>query len=504
MTMAPKSWGTASLLLISLATLAACSYPVRNQALPPVKPTDEYDWKSLPSGDDTLVIVTASGGGTRAAALEMSVLQAMDRIRLVSGKTLAQRIDILSSVSGGSVTAAYVALNGVEKLRPPGGQTDLEKDFLRRDGMGAIAWAGLNPVGLAELATPNKERIDLLIDYLDRQLFRDATFADLRKRVSRPYLILNAGDMVEGTPFPFTQYTLDLLCSDLGSVKISTAVAASAAFPVALSPVTLKNYSGSSCTAERETNWVTNAEQYPTDWYVNPALRASERTAAAYFHGTKQYVHLLDGGISDNLGVSEPFRLLTGSQVAPHLTQEIATGQIRKIVFVMINARSFKPSRLDTEQATPGMLDMALGSIDSSIDRATFNTAERLRTLLGEEFRRAAQQAIDAAGRATDPALRADLIKQAANFRKAAANTRLLTVDFDAIEQDECRKAFHGIATSWTLSDQEIDALLLAGGALLAQDRSFNDMLAIVAGQFEGPLPRMADACAKVPKAPGG
>jgi hypothetical protein len=51
-----------------------------------------------------------------------------------------------------------------------------------------------------------------VIDYFDQQLFAKATFNDLVSAQPRPYLILNAADMVEGTPFPFTQYTMDLLC----------------------------------------------------------------------------------------------------------------------------------------------------------------------------------------------------------------------------------------------------------------------------------------------------
>jgi len=70
------------------------------------------------------------------------------------------------------------------------------------------------------------ERIDLFIDYLDRQLFSDATFEDLIERGRRPYLILNAADMVEGAPFSFTQFNMDLLCSNLTEMKISTSVAA--------------------------------------------------------------------------------------------------------------------------------------------------------------------------------------------------------------------------------------------------------------------------------------
>src|SRR5262249_42245480 len=151
----------------------------------------------------------------------------------------------------------------------------------------------------------------------------------------------------------------------------------------------------------------------------------------------KAYVHLLDGGIADNLGVAEPFRLLTGSDVVPRFANDIGQGRIRKIVFVMINARNFKTSALDRQQATPGMLDMALGAIDSSIDRATFNTGERLRTLLQTGFQATADQAA-----------RGGNHEVAANFREVAYNTEFIAIDFDAIPDvyAACRRNFHAIA----------------------------------------------------------
>ena len=464
-------------LLLALASLAACSYPIRNEAVP-VGNYPKYAWENLPAGDDTLVIVTASGGGTRASALAVSVLQATAQVKLASGRSLADKIDIVSSVSGGSVTAAYFALHGVAGLKT------FEDDFVRRDGMTPLIANLLNPFSLAALSMPAKERIDLLIDYFDRQLFKDATFDQLVKQNRRPYLILNSADMVEGTPFPFTQYTMDLLCSELRTMKISTAVAASAAFPVALSPVTLKNY----CTpaAPAKVGWLQDAAD--TLWYVNPARVAWQRTALAYASGQKQFIHLLDGGIADNLGISEPFRMLTAGDGAPRLAQGIASGRIKKIVFVMVNARSFKPSGLDKSAATPGVLDMALGSIDSAIDRTTFNTAERLRTLLQGQFEQFANEV-------NNPATKA-------NYRTAARNTQLITVDFDAIAAADCRRKFHSIATSWSLSNEEIDSLKAVGGALLVQDPNFARTLGMIGGRIEGPIASMDEACRLVPTPP--
>lgn len=463
-----------ALFLVALAGIAGCSYPIRNEAIGSVSHS-QYKWTDPGPNSlgDTLVIVTASGGGTRAAALSMAVLKTMDQVSLASGKSLADEIDVLSSVSGGSVTAGYFAMMGTAGLKT------LEDNFIRKDGMTPLLVRGLNPVGLAVLSTPKVERIDLFIDYLDQQLFKDATFQSLIGR--RPYLILNAADMVEGVPFPFTQYTMDLLCSDLTPMKLSTAVAASAAFPVALSPVTLKNYRP--CETKSPPGWLKQAAR--TSWYLDPPRVAWGRTASAYASGQKKYVHLLDGGIADNLGVSEPYRLLTGDDVAPLFKDDIAKGRIRKILFVMVNARSAKPSELDSRQATPGIVSMLTASIGSSIDRATFSTAERLRNLLMTDFRGIANDAEAAGAR--------DI---AANFRVVANNTRFIAVDFDAIGNPACRESFHSIATSWALSAREIDALNAMGEALLTQHPDFPAVLGMVDGRPNRPFTTIEAACA--------
>jgi NTE family protein len=468
-----------TLLVAACCVLAGCAYPPRNDVATMESKNHEYTWKSLPTDSlpRTLVIVTASGGGTRATALAMAVLQTLDHVKLPSGKSLADEVDVISSVSGGSVAAAYFAMHGADGLQ------ELEQSFVRQDGMSAILMRGLNPYGLATLATPSRERIDLLIDYLDRQLFHELTFGYLVQNKRRPYLILNAADMVEGVPFPFTQYSMDLLCSDLATMKISTAVAASAAFPGALSAVTLANYSP--CDVVKKPGWVDLAAT--GSWYNNPSRVTAGRVALAYADGSKKFVHLLDGGIADNLGVSEPFRLLTTSDESPLLFNEIQSGRIEQIVFVMVNARSFKPNRLDHDQATPGFIPMITASIDSSIDRATFGTAERIRQLLTEQLGHYAAEA-EAAGQ----------MEIATNLRKVASNTWFLPIDFDAIGKSDCRRRFHSIPTSWTLSKMQVDAVRAMGEALLSNHRDFPALLHALNATLDQDFPTIDDACGEL------
>lgn len=475
--------------LLVLALLG-CAYPTRNQEAQVISDSSGYRWDNLKPGklEDTLVIVTASGGGTRATALTLSVLSALDKVVLPGGGTLAREVDVISSVSGGSVAAAHFALAG------PDGFKALEDDFIRRDGIGALLGAGLNPVGLARLSTMGRERIDLLIDYLDRQLFEGARYQTLLDRGRRPYLLLNAADMVEGVPFAFTQRKLDLLCSDLARLPLATAVAASAAFPVALSPVTLTNYQPCAAVDGRRwpPAWVEASLDDPADpfaepslWYDNQRRATLGRAEYAYSLGRnapageqKRYVHLLDGGIADNLGVFEPYRMLTTRDTRPSFLADIDSGRITKLVFIVINARSFATSDLDRSPATPGMLDMLAASINAPIDRATASTADQLRDLLLDKFRQ-----LDLADKTA-----------AERFQKLGRNTALISVDFDAIADQGCRRKFQGIPTSWTLERAQIDAVLQVGGALLANDPAFADLLRITAAPRPA-LPSLKETC---------
>jgi len=469
-------------MLVFLLLVSGCSYPTRNQQANVINEFTGYRWQSLqPSGlEDTLVIVTASGGGTRATALTLSVLRALDAIKLASGASLAEEVDLISSVSGGSVAAGYFALKGTQ------GFDLLEENFIRQDGISTLLFNALNPLGLVRLATPGEERIDLLIDYLDETLFNEATYQSLMDKQRRPFLVLNAADMVEGVPFSFTQRKFDLLCSDLSSLSLATAVAASAAVPVAFSPVTLTNYSP--CPANQGKTgfpvWVKASLDKPgtqqSVWYSNPQRAIMARAENAYAQGKskKAYIHLLDGGITDNLGIFEPFRMLTSGDTQPSFFTRIDQHKITKLIFITINARSFAPSVLDQQQATPGIIDMLKTSIDAPIDRASAGTASQLRNLLFDQFRRMAGDD-----------------NQQKTYKELADHTALISIDFDAIVDPECRRKFQSINTSWSLDKEQIDALLMIGGALLQNNPEFENLLSLVGNPIRPPLPTVKEVC---------
>jgi predicted acylesterase/phospholipase RssA len=470
------------LMLLLALLITACSYPTRNQQATVISEKTGYRWhSSQPSGlEDTLVIVTASGGGTRATALTLSVLQAMNEIKLASGSSLAQEVDLISSVSGGSVAAGYFALEGTQGFK------SLEDNFIRKNGTATLLFNALNPIGLARLTLSGEERIDVLIDYLDEKLFHEATYQTLMDKKRRPFLILNAADMVEGVPFSFTQRKLDLLCSNLLSLPLATAVAASAAVPVAFSPVTLTNYSP--CAASKNKAWppawvkasLDQPDVKQSIWYDNPMRATMARAENAYALGKpkKAYVHLLDGGIADNLGIFEPFRMITTGDTQPSFLTYIDKHQITKLIFITINARSFAPSKLDQQKATPGIIDMLKASIYAPIDRTSAGTTVQLRNILLDQF----------------PKMPGNQIQQK-TYKELADHTALISIDFDAIVNAECRRKFQSIETNWSLDKEQIDAVLMIGGALLQNNPDFPKLLSLLGDPPRPRLPTVEQVC---------
>jgi predicted acylesterase/phospholipase RssA len=206
--------------------------------------------------DGCFVGLALSGGGSRSANFSAGCMFQLQRVGVL------QHVDYVSTVSGGSLTGAYYCLYG----DGPGGwnparvqrklTTSFATDVIRRS---------LTPWNLPALWFTDWDRSDILADSFTSHLFsrkgRTLTFGDLRP--DRPRLLINATDLQSGRRFVFSNESFDELNSNLAKYPISHAVAASAAVPVLMHQVTLRDFSTT----------------------------------------FRQYRHLIDGGVVDNLGV---------------------------------------------------------------------------------------------------------------------------------------------------------------------------------------------------------
>ena len=107
----------AGLMAVLFLTACTAHYTV-NRNITTVKAVERYSLRNqsgTEKSDELMLILTFSGGGTRAAALSYGVLQALADTQIALGgkqHRLLDEVDLISSVSGGSFTSAYYGLFG--------------------------------------------------------------------------------------------------------------------------------------------------------------------------------------------------------------------------------------------------------------------------------------------------------------------------------------------------------------------------------------------------------
>src|SRR5438093_5917871 len=165
-------------ILLALLLAGCAHYPV-NAPLTHAAPETGYRFANLShtnNSESLFVVLAFSGGGTRAAALSYGVLEELAKTEIVwegNRRRLLDEVDLISSVSGGSFTAAYYALYGDRIFG------DFETGFLKRNIQGRLLALYCSPVNWVRLASRKFSRIDMVAEYYDRHLFGGHTFGDL-------------------------------------------------------------------------------------------------------------------------------------------------------------------------------------------------------------------------------------------------------------------------------------------------------------------------------------
>jgi NTE family protein len=460
------------LILGILSVLVGCTaqYPL-NPVLGPrtiVAPQD----RGIVEKDDPLFLILAfSGGGTRAAALSYGVLEALDRIEIQakegSGhRTLLDEVNLITSVSGGSFTAATYGLRGRDMFR------DYRERFLLRDHQSHLIAGFLSPFNWARLWSPRFGRSDMAQEYYDQILFDGATLGDIPRR-DRPAIMILATDILNGQVFPFTTLQFSLICSDWKRFPIARAVAASAAFPGAFTPVILKNYAGD-C-GWKPPDWMNKSLERP-----DPASRGYHmaRSMASYLdRSSKPYIHLLDGGVSDNLGLRSILEYLAVRGGIRESLREQGYTRVRRMAFVIVNAETREKPRWRLLDEVPGLAAILGASSTVMINRYNFETVDLLRRYVrdwSEELRAAGMPPIE---------------------------FYVIELSFDYLPDQAEREYFQSIPTSLYLPAGEVDRLRGVAQRLLLSSEPFRNMVRDMGGRLPAPvLPLRADASAGEPE----
>jgi NTE family protein len=438
----------AALALAGCAGVATMNKPLPASALSPDQsgPISRGGYHITSVGGDhsrdLLVMLSFSGGGKRSAAFGYGVLKGLRDFMVTTGgqqRRLLDEVDMMSSVSGGSFPAAYYALHR-EKIF-----TDFEKDFLNEDIESYIWGTYLIPWHLGWMFDPDYGTNDRMAEVYDKLMFHGATYADLAAR-GRPLVAVDATDVDHELAFPFLQDQFDLICSDLSSYPIARAVAASNGFPVLFTPITLKSYR-SQC-GGRVPAWVSG------DVGNDPLSRVHKQSEAARLYldaDATRYVHLMDGGIADNLAMRSMINvmlLVTGEASAE---ERIDLTHIRRILLISADGQAANDAATAKNRHLSGLGQIFSAVSGTQIDSYNFETMVLAREQLD--------------------ALRDAVRKQRCATGSVAADGRacgdvqstFVHLSLAGIADEAQRKRLQAIPTGLTIDPADV-ALLVAAG----------------------------------------
>jgi len=180
-----------------------------------------------------------------------------------------------------------------------------------------------------------------------------------------PVIFINATDMSYGTRIGFTQDVFDLICSDLSHYPVARAAAASSAVPMALTPITLRNYAGT-CgykIPERMEKTFKGRSVSERQFYLANNL-------SVYLDSEKKrYIHLVDGGVADNLGLRAVLdRVLLQGNFWKSIKGTPAE-KVQKVVLIVVNAETEPDRKWDRTERIPPFGAMASAYSSVGIER---------------------------------------------------------------------------------------------------------------------------------------
>jgi NTE family protein len=397
--------------------------------------------------DDMLVVLAISGGGMRAAALGFGVLEELRRTTItIDGRQrrLLDEVDIISAVSGGTLPSTYYVLRGERAF------DEFPQRVLARNLEKELALRIFSPGNWFRLPSATFGKSDLFAELYDETVFDHARFADLQQ-AGGPFLIINGTDVTTGARFTFTQDQFDALCGDLSQISLGRAIATSTALPPLLTPITFENRGGTCGRKPAPWELAAIAAGAGAESPGRALLRV--RALQSYANPDRPYVHVFDGGLSENLGLAELLRAMELRKVMPDGSVLPAFDKAHRLVVIAVNALRYPPVDWDRSAAPPdtGSLQDQMWSIP--VDRISLDAVEQVRDRLADWQRGAA----------------ADGKPRQAYF---------VQVTFDALKNPAERRYFEGVKTSLALPPEQVDKLREVGGRLLLEAPAFRRLLA--------------------------
>lgn len=203
------------------------------------KPRLSWSEQDIDSAPKDCAALCLSGGGFRAMVFHLGALRRLNELGVL------RHFDVVSSVSGGSITAAQLGLTWSQLTFDDDGVAANLDDLVVEPIMKLAQERMDAEVFALGVVTPGRSAAQELSRCLARKLFGESTLQDFPSGAGAPEFVINATSLQTGNLFEFGRDRQ----GDEGvgywtnpDTPISLAVAASCAFPPILSPLEIRPY----------------------------------------------------------------------------------------------------------------------------------------------------------------------------------------------------------------------------------------------------------------------
>jgi NTE family protein len=238
--------------------------------------------------------------------------------------------------------------------------------------------------------------------------------------------------------------------------------------PILFSTVVLRNYAGT-CPFEFPP-WA-KAAQASADTSSRAAHLARQMSKYAD-REAKPYIHLYDGGLSDNLGVRPFINRLSMAGNSWQLAKAMGAADTHRMLVIVVNAQSELSDEFQKSDVDLSLFDAISASSSIPLNEYSFESL----TLLRLAFEGLRAQLIN--GRCKEWAETRRSTQGCDDFK-----VYLVEVDFDKLT-DKARQEMKRLPTSFRLSAKQVDDLRASAREIITRSRDFQEFMRDMNGRW--------------------
>jgi NTE family protein len=181
---------------------------------------------------------------------------------------------------------------------------------------------------------------------------------------------------------------------------------------------------------------------------------------------TNPYLHLYDGGLTDNLGVRPLINRLELAGNSWLAAKSTGKEDIKRAVVIVINAQAESKTHYSKLASSVPLLDTIMGATSIPLNEFTFESLVLMKSAM-DGFKKDFIE-----GRCADRASKGEDTAGCDDFED-----NLIIIDLDNIKEKERRERLKQLPTSFVLDAEDVDDLRNAAKNLINESKEFQNFL---------------------------